>query len=158
MMEGERNLPVFPLDRSQSGLQLLHRWIAMGPVAGLNGTLCSYPLEAEVGRVLFACRPDERHVNFVGLVHGGVGAALIDIVGGAAAMSCLKPGETLLTTDLNVRFLRPVHTGRGELMAEGRVLHRDDRKVVADVCVRLDAEIVVMGTAGVSIRPPAPGP
>lgn len=156
-MMGQGTLPVFPLDRSQSGLALLHRWIEMGPVAGLNGTLCSFPLEAEFGRVLFACRPDERHLNFVGLVHGGVGAALIDIVGGAAAMSCLKPGETLLTTDLNLRFLRPVHLGRGDLIAEGRVIHRDDRKIVSDVSVRLDGEVVVMGNAGVSIRPPAPG-
>lgn len=150
-------LPVFPLDSTLSGLDLLHRWIELGYVAGLNGTLCSRPVEAEFGRVVFTCRPDGRHMNFVGLVHGGVAAGLVDIVGGAAAMSCLKPGETLLTTDLNVRFLKPAFPDRGDMIAEGRTIYRDDRKMVAEVTVRIGEEIVVAGNVGISIRPPARG-
>ena len=143
----------FRLDRTKSGLALLRDWIDQGYVAGLNGTLKARPILAERGHVKFVCDVDENHANFIGLVHGGVGAALVDIAGGAVAMTLLEPGETLLTTDLSVRYLQPAVLGMGAMHAEGHVLYNDPRKTVVDVIIRCGEEVVAVGSAGIATRP-----
>src|SRR5690606_17221919 len=101
------------------------------------------------------CDVDVRHSNFVKLVHGGAISALVDVAGGGAAMTLLRPGETLLTTDLNVRFLDAAPIERGQLHAEGRVTYHTGRKVVVSVDIAGDdGAIVAQGSVGVSIRAP----
>jgi uncharacterized protein (TIGR00369 family) len=144
----------FVLDASLSGLDLLERWIEQGYVAGLNNRLRIRPVAASPGHVGFECTLDADHENFVGLVHGGVAAALTDIAGGAAAMSLLEPGETLLTTDLNLRFLQPSHVAGGTMTAEARTTYNDRRRVVAEVRISSAGIVTAIGTVGISIRRP----
>ena len=99
------------------------------------------------------CDIDPGHSNFVGLVHGGVTAALVDIIGGGAAMTLLKPGEFLLSTDLSMRFLNAAPIGCGRLIAEGRAVYADPRKVVAEVTVSTpDGLTIAHGSAAIAIR------
>jgi uncharacterized protein (TIGR00369 family) len=79
-------------------------------------------LEAEPGRirVTFQGKPD--FYNPVGIVQGGILAAMLDGVMGAAAVSLLGPDESIATLDVNISFMQPVRDVK--LIAEGRVAHR----------------------------------
>ena len=61
------------------------------------------------------------------IVHGGLVATLLDTAMGGACWSLLEDGETFLTADLHVEFLRSSRPGT--LRAEGRVVHRTKRVV-----------------------------
>ena len=147
--------PVFALDPTQSGLELARRWIETVWPGGFVNRLAARPVDVAEGHMRVECDIDPGHSNFVGLVHGGVTAALVDIVGGGAAMTLLKPGETLLSTDLTLRFINAAPIGDTTLFAEGRAVHQDMRKVVVDVTVTTPEDLLIAhGTVGVSIRRP----
>jgi len=148
-------LEPFKLDAKASGLDLAERWLRQGLVAGLNGTLGTRPIEVSEGYVLFECALSPSHSNFVGIAHGGVAAALVDIAGGAAAMTLLAPGETLLTSDLAVRYLAPARLDAGPMTAQSRVTHQVGRRVIADVDIRVADKTVATGSVSVSIRSPS---
>ncbi|QTN18316.1 PaaI family thioesterase [Brevundimonas sp. AJA228-03] len=144
----------FKLDPTVDGLELVRRWIAAGDgVGGFLKRLGSHPVEAREGFVRLALNIDPGHANFIGLIHGGVTAALIDMAGGAATMSILKQGQTLVTSDLTMRFLNAAPGTTARLEATGTVTWRDDRKAVVTAEVTTDAGVVVaQGTVGVAIR------
>lgn len=143
----------FRLDPDAEGLELARRWAEARFAGGFPERIRAYPVELERGRMVVRCDLDPGHANFVGLVHGGLSAALVDIAGGGAAMTLLQPGEYLLSTDLNLRFLNAAPIDSGHLRAEGRAAYADPRKVVAEVTVALpDGRVVVHGTAGIAIR------
>jgi len=68
-----------------------------------------------------------------GITHGGALASLMDTASAFAVISLLAPGESTVTVDLTIHFLRPVT--QGEVTAEARVL-RAGRRLVT---VRIDA-------------------
>lgn len=145
----------FRLDPALDGLALARRWMETRFSGGLPERLRAWPVRVEPGLIDVACEIDPGHANFVGLVHGGVTAALIDMAGGGVAMTLLKPGETLLTTDLTLRFLNAAPIGCGRLTAQGRLISHDPRRVVAEVRVVTPDEVLVAhGTTAVSIRAP----
>lgn len=158
MSASERGDPViFRLDQGGDGLALARRWMEMRRPGGFPNRLNAWPVEVAEGLIRVRCEVDQGHANFVGLVHGGVTSALVDIAGGGAAMTLLAEGETLLTTDLTVRFLEAAPITSGALEAEGRVTYRGGRKLVTEVAVRReDGAVVAMGTVGVSVRAPRP--
>ena len=144
----------FALDPTVDGLELVRRWMAAGDgVGGFLQRLGSHPVEAREGFVRVALDVDPGHANFIGLVHGGVTAALVDMAGGAAVMSILRPGQTLVTTDLTMRFLNAAPSDTARLEASGTVTWRDDRKaVVAAEVVTGTGVVVAQGTVAVAIR------
>lgn len=145
----------FHLDPAEDGLALAKRWMALGYAGGFPERLRSRPIALELGYIRLECTLGPGHANFVGLVHGGVTASLVDMAGGGAAMTLLKPGETLLSTDLTLRFINAAPIGGTTLFAEGRAVHQDMRKVVVDVTVTTPERLLIAhGTVGVSIRRP----
>ncbi|WP_396595443.1 PaaI family thioesterase [Brevundimonas sp. R86498] len=148
----------FHLDPDGDGLELLRRWMVPGAeVGGFPDRLGAYPVEAREGFVRMVCEIDPGHANLAGLVHGGVMAALIDMAGGGAVMSMLTPGQTLVTTDLTLRFLNAAPGNTARLEATGTVTWHDARKAVVSAEVRTDAGLVVaQGTVGVAIREKRP--
>lgn len=148
----------FHLDPDLDGLELLRRWMVAGVEAGgFPARLGAYPAEAREGLVRVACDIDPGHANLVGLVHGGVTASLIDMAGGAAVMTLLKPGQTLVTTDLTLRFLNGAPGDTARLEATGTVTWHDARKAVVSAEVHTDTGLVVaQGTVGVAIRATRP--
>jgi uncharacterized protein (TIGR00369 family) len=99
------------------------------PIADLVGF---EPRDVERGRVTFTLRPDESHYNPIGMVHGGVTATLLDTVMGCALHTTLEQGVGYSTTDIQVRYLRPVTVQVGSLVAEGTLVHRGRRTAVAE--------------------------
>ena len=89
----------------------------MPPVAKLIG----FELVAlEAGQATFHLHADERHVNPMGTLHGGVLCDVADAAMGMAYASTLAGGESFTTLELKINFLKPVWKGR--LVAIGKVL------------------------------------
>lgn len=89
---------------------------------------------------------DDRHLNYLGGVHGGLLAALADTV-------CFFPkpllpsGQAATTVNLNVSYLRPAAAG-DRLLARSELLHLGRR--TASLSVRItdrDERLVAHGTA-----------
>ena len=68
-----------------------------------------------------------------GYVHGGILSALIDHCGGTAAASTLGPDEFVLTSDMNISYLRPALPPK--IMLEGQVIKRGKTLIVSEVNV-----------------------
>ncbi len=116
-----------------TGLELL-RALQAGelPPPGVALTLGLRPVAFEEGRATFALAPDERHTNPLGGVHGGILATMLDSAMGCAVHTTLPAGASYATLDLDVKFVRPVAPGQGELVAEGAVLHVGRRTATAE--------------------------
>ncbi len=85
---------------------------------------------------------DERHLNPNGVAHGSVIFAMIDTAMGGAAISLIPQGKVCTTTDIHLRFMRAVSSGRivadTTVVKPGRTLmnlesrvHDDNGRLVA---------------------------
>jgi acyl-CoA thioesterase len=103
---------------------------------------------AEIGdrHAVMTVTADDRHLNYLGGVHGGLLAALADTV-------CFFPrpllpsGQAATTVNLNVSYLRPAAAG-DRLLARSELLHLGRR--TASLAVRItdrDERLVAHGTA-----------
>jgi acyl-CoA thioesterase len=82
-------------------------------------------IELELGEAVCRLRVEEKHERRGGFVHGGVTASLIDTVTALAVATYLKPGESSVTVDLTVHFLRPIYNGA--VTARAKVLRAGKR-------------------------------
>ncbi|MCS7218149.1 MAG: PaaI family thioesterase [Thermus sp.] len=93
-------------------------------------------LWAQEGEVAFALPVRPEFLQHLGVVHGGVIAALLDnaltFAGGMAL------GPQVLTVEFKVNFLRPAQGGR--LVAKGRVVHAGKRLAVVQGEVASEGE------------------
>ena len=103
-------------------------------------------LNAEPGRVSASCLGKPEFYNPGGFVQGGILAAMLDGVMGAAAVSLLEEGETVTTLDMSLSFMRSVRDVK--LVAEGRVVQRGGSVVFMDGTLTLeDGSLVATATA-----------
>lgn len=70
-------------------------------------------------------------VNTNGGLQGGLLATLVDTAAGKLAMRQLPPGHSVVTSDLNLRYLRPVTAGAARAVA--RLVHSGKRSMVIQV-------------------------
>lgn len=121
------------LAKSMSGLDYLTALVAgeipPPPIAGLMSMAL---VEAEVGRVVFTCEPDESHYNPIGTVHGGLVCTLLDSVLGCAVQSTLPKGQGYTSLEIKVSYLRPVMADTGQLTAVGVVTKPGSRAAFAE--------------------------
>jgi uncharacterized protein (TIGR00369 family) len=114
-----------PSDRTaMSGLEFI-RAIQDGALPPPSmATLIGFDIvEAEEGRVVFCGEPTERHLNPMGVVHGGYAATLLDSCMTCAIQSALKAGFAATTLDIAVHFTRAAKPRSGALRAEGKTVH-----------------------------------
>ena len=102
------------------------------PPPPVMSTLGVQAVSFEVGRAVFALVPDEMHYNPLGSVHGGVIAMLLDSAAGCAVHSVLPAGTGYTSVDLVTKYLRPVTTRTGRVIAEGTVISRGSRTALAE--------------------------
>lgn len=108
-----------------------------GNPAGLN---IRFRLEGGVCRAEFT--PNDSHVGYDGVIHGGILFSLLDDV---MANVIFLQGERCFTAKAEVRYRQPLPVGtpvrlegwqqrrKGRLaMLEGRVIHQDEDTVVAE--------------------------
>ncbi|MEV6341169.1 PaaI family thioesterase [Nocardia vinacea] len=80
-------------------------------------------VEAEPGRMVLGLTPDERHVNFLGVVGGGVVGAVLDVAMWGAVHLSIEEQAMVTTTSMNTNFLRRVAHGQGTLRAIAHAVH-----------------------------------
>ncbi len=139
--------------------QRVVEWQAPGPVAkaasGMSGleTMCAIrdgilpppPMArligfemriAEPGRIVMELEPDESLENTIGLLHGATAAALLDTAMGCAIATMQPAGQTSVTLDLKLTYLRPLSVRSGTVSAEGKVIKLGRQTSYAEGFVR----------------------
>ena len=147
--------------RDLSGLELLEAIrsgrISPPPIALLLGFEI---VELADGQVTFAVVPAEFHYNPIGVVHGGVAAALLDTVMGCAVQSKLPRGRAYTTLDVQVRYLRPLTVTTGRVLGTGTIVHSGGRIATAEGrIVDASGKLYATGTTSCLLfdAPPAGG-
>jgi uncharacterized protein (TIGR00369 family) len=119
--------------REMSGLEFLEGIrtgaIPPPPIAVLLGFSL---VELGEGRVTFAVVPEEIHYNPIGVVHGGLAAALLDTAMGCAVQSKLPRGRAYATLDIQVRYLRPLKRETGRVLCTGLAVHVGGKVATAE--------------------------
>ena len=73
-------------------------------------------------------------VNYSGGLQGGLLATLVDIAAGSAVLEQRPPGTGVVTSDMNIRYLRAVTTGVAR--AHTRIVHTGRRSTIVEVEIR----------------------
>ena len=76
----------------------------------------------EPGRIVMELEPREDLENTIGLLHGATAAALLDTAMGCAISTRLEAGQSSVTLDLKMTFLRPLSVRSGLISAEGKII------------------------------------
>src|SRR4249920_3651300 len=107
---------------------------------------------AEPGRIVMELEPHEGLENTIGLLHGATAAALLDTAMGCAISTMLPVGQTSVTLDLKLTYLRPLSVRSGTISAEGRVVKLGRQTSYAEGFVRDGAgNLAVHATATFSM-------
>ncbi|TCT09266.1 uncharacterized protein (TIGR00369 family) [Tepidamorphus gemmatus] len=162
MNPGSRPYPsgeigVLPLARirDMDGLSQLEAVIAgTFPAPPIARTLGFMLREVEPGRALFAGLPGFDHLNPLGTVHGGWAATLLDSALGCAVHTTLKVGEAYTTIEFKVNLVRPLLPDTGEVVCEGRIVHRGARIATSEASLRgADGRLYAHGSETCMIFP-----
>lgn len=99
---------------------------------------------------------DERVVNTAGGLQGGLIATMADVAAGQLAARSIAFGNAIATTDLFIRYLRPIKIGPARAVAA--ILRTGRRSVVVQVDIYRGNDDQLAATATVNfaaIDPPA---
>lgn len=122
-----RGLGVLPMDEmvKYTGIEMLQRLIdGHYPAPPIGATMSFGLVEVSEGRAVFRGQPGEKHLNPLGSVHGGFAATLLDSALGCAVHTTMAKGEAYTTAEFKVNLTRPITPKTGEVVCEGRVIHR----------------------------------
>ncbi|HKP90242.1 MAG TPA: PaaI family thioesterase [Thermoleophilaceae bacterium] len=136
--------------RGDAGIDFL-RAIRDGelPPAPIQDTLGFQLAEVDEGRVVFAATPGDEHYNPIGVVHAGLAATMLDSSMGAAVHSTLPQGSGYTTLETKFNLVRPIDAGTGEILSEGKIVHRGGRVATAEgrVTRASDGKLLAHGTS-----------
>ena len=85
-------------------------------------------------------------VNTSGALQGGLIATLADVAGGQLGLQYLQPGTAMTTSDLVIRYLRPIR--QGSALAVPKVLRAGRRSLVMQIDIFGDSERQRIGGNG----------
>ena len=108
------------------------------------------------GRAVFTGLPAKEFLNPLGTVHGGWISTLIDTALSCTVHTTLKPGEFYTTTSLTVNMVRPLLPTSGEVVCEGRIVHRGSRLATSEGDLRDgNGKLIAHGTVSCMIMKPS---
>jgi uncharacterized protein (TIGR00369 family) len=136
-----------------SGLELLQRVVdGLYPAPSMAGRLNFALTEVAEGRAVFRGLPDENHLNPLGTVHGGWAASILDSALGCAVHTALNSGEAYATVEFKVNLTRPITPRTGEVVCEGRVVHKGRTLAVSEATLKDgNGKLLAVGTETCSI-------
>jgi uncharacterized protein (TIGR00369 family) len=115
-----------------TGLDRLRDIIAgKHPAPPMAQTLGFALAEVGEGRAVFTVTPGERHMNPLGVVHGGLAATLLDSATGCAVHTLIADGASYTTLELKVNFVKAIRPDTGPMRAEAEVIHAGKRIATA---------------------------
>lgn len=140
-----------------SGRELLQRVVdGLYPAPPIAGVMNFTVTEVDEGRVVFRGVPNGRHLNPLGTVHGGWAATILDSALGCAVHSTLARGEAYTTVEFKVNLTRPITPDTGEVVCEGRVIHKGRTLAVSEATLKdSNGKLLAFGTETCSIFPVA---
>lgn len=138
-----------------TGLEMLRRLIeGLYPAPPIAAVMNFTLTEAEEGRVVFRGLPGQNHLNPLGGVHGGWAATLLDSALGCAVHTTLARGEAYTTAEFKVNLTRPISPRTGEVVCEGRVIHKGRTLAVSEATLKdANGKLLALGTETCSIFP-----
>jgi uncharacterized protein (TIGR00369 family) len=80
-------------------------------------------VDAEPGRMTLSLTPDERHVNFLGVVGGGVVGTVLDVAMWGAVQLSVDDKSMLTTVSMTSNLVRGVSHNQGALRAVAEAVH-----------------------------------
>ncbi len=108
------------------------------------GALMEFSIvEADEGRAVFTCRPDESAYNPIGAIHGGLICTLLDSVTACAVHTTLPLGKGYTSVEIKVNYLKAVRLSSGLLTATGTVVKSGSRVGFAEGVVTDESGAVV---------------
>ncbi|MGX4805399.1 PaaI family thioesterase [Bradyrhizobium guangdongense] len=123
VVDWQAPMPVAKMAMGWSGIDAMHGIrdgrLPPPPFAKLIGFVMAV---VEPGRIVMELEPREDLENTIGLLHGATAAALLDTAMGCAISTRLEAGQSSVTLDLKMTFLRPLSVRSGLISAEGRVI------------------------------------
>ena len=102
------------------------------PPAPIGLTLDFIPIHMEPGVAVFQGRPQRKHYNPLGSVHGGWFATLLDSAVGCAIHTLLPAGKGFTTLELKVNMVRALNDRVPLVRAEGKVIHQGRQVATAE--------------------------
>jgi len=117
----------------------LERWIECAPFEQLLGMDI---VRAEDGEAILTMPFRRQYANGGSIMHGGATVSLADTAAVMALKSKVEPGTHFGTTDMAIRFLRPVI--QGIITAKARVEQQEERLWHARVEIVTEADVVAM--------------
>ncbi|MFC7679126.1 PaaI family thioesterase [Paenibacillus sp. GCM10028914] len=100
--------------------------------------------------VIITLDTQPHHMNMMGIVHGGVLSSLMDNAMGIAVMM-ERPGESTVTSNLNVHFLTPAKEGR--LTVKANIMHRTRRSMTTESRITHEnGELVAISTGSFRVK------
>jgi uncharacterized protein (TIGR00369 family) len=108
-------------------------------------------IDPDEGTIEVAFTARDQFLNPVGVIQGGLLAAMLDDTMGPALVATLGRGQFAPTADLHVQFLRPARPGR--LTGRGRIVRRGkDLAFLAGELYDEFGQVVATATATAQIR------
>ena len=137
MVDWQAPAPVAKATSGMSGLEAM-RAICDGrlPAPPMARLLDFRMRTVEPGRIVMELDPHESLENTIGLLHGATAAALVDTAMGCAISTTLPVGQTSVTLDLKLTYLRPLSVRSGTIEAEGKVVKLGRQTSYAEGFVR----------------------
>ncbi len=138
-----------------SGLELLQRIVdGVYPAPPIGAQLNFALTEVSEGRAVFRGLPGEKHLNPLGTVHGGWAATLLDSALACAVQTLLQKGEAYTTAEFKVNLTRPITPNTGEVVCEGKVIHKGRTLAVSEATLKdANGKLLAFGTETCSIFP-----
>lgn len=138
-----------------SGLEFLRGAMAgTYPLPPITETMPMRLVAVEEGRVVFEARPEARHLNPIGTIHGGFAATVLDGAMACAVHSHLPAGTAYTTLEIKISYLRGLAPDSGPLTAEARTLSVGRRAGTAEAHLRDGAgRLIAHGTSTCLIFP-----
>ncbi len=90
--------------------------------------------EVKDGYARLRMRVEEKHLQFLGTVHGGAIGSLADSAAAWASVGATSRKTVPVTIEMKINFLAPVTSGR--LTAEARIVHMGRTTSLSDVEVK----------------------
>lgn len=113
---------------AMSGLDYFNSMMAGDlPPSPISQTMNMTMVEAEPGRVVFACEPGDWAFNPLGSIHGGLACTLLDTVCGCAMHTVLPVGRGYTSIEIKVNYLKPIMPDSGPLQATGKLVRAGSR-------------------------------
>ena len=105
---------------------------------------------ADENEVVVTLDARPHHLNMMGIVHGGVLSSLMDNAMGIAVM-LRRPGESTVTSNLNVHFVMPAKEGK--IITRARIVHETRRSVTTESRITDEkGELIALSTGSFRVK------